>query len=403
MAENNNCIYCGKLIIERSREHIIQNAIGGLYESEDICCSKCNNYLSKFIDVPFVNTFNPIISRIEKLAKTNNTKSQPSCMGRAIHDGEIYNVTIKNSKVVACPELSKKLRCDASKLDFEIISYDFPIENVPFRNGIAKIAFNFALEKGICVDVLKKGLDVQEKDDKIKNISFEYPVIPFVALNPMDKYIELDTDMELYHNLILFNQSNLLWCYVDLFNTFQYYVLLSDEWDKDVSVSETYLQLLQKIDRTAPELHIRKSKHILTYAMYFNIKPCMDLEVFKKRVAEAIQKESLKKDMADVISAKLGNEYLTCEKLHQIEADEMDFYLNSLSLYFDEADRLKENTFRKVTYPGKGERNVSYPMLIKAFIEGDAIDVRYYTYAKFERLNSFLVGIDKIEASTSEE
>ena len=129
----------------------------------------------------------------------------------------------------------------------------------------------------------------------------------------------------------------------------------------------------------------------------------MDLEVFKKRVAEAIQKESLKKDMADVISAKLGNEYLTCEKLHQIEADEMDFYLNSLSLYFDEADRLKENTFRKVTYPGKGERNVSYPMLIKAFIEGDAIDVRYYTYAKFERLNSFLVGIDKIEASTSEE
>lgn len=403
MAENNNCIYCGKLIIERSREHIIQNAIGGLYESKDICCSKCNNYLSRFIDAPFTKTFNPIISRIEKFAKTNNTKSQPSCMGQAMHDGEIYDVIIKNSKVVACPELSKKLRCDFSKLDFEVISYDFPIENAPFKNGIAKIAFNFALEKGICIDVLKKGLDVQEKDDKIKNISFKYPVIPFVALNPMDKYIELDTDMELYHNLILFNQSNVLWCYVDLFNTFQYYVLLSDEWDKDISVSETYLQLLQKIDRTVPELYIRKPKHILTYAMYFNIRPCMDLEVFKKRVAEAIQKESLKKDMTDVISAKLGNEYLTYEKLHKMEPDEMDFYLNNLLLYFDEADRLKENTFRKVTYPGKGERNVSYPLLIKAFIEIDAIDVRYYTSAKFERLNSFLVGIDRVEASIVEE
>lgn len=27
------CVYCGKIIIKRSKEHIIQNAIVGLYES----------------------------------------------------------------------------------------------------------------------------------------------------------------------------------------------------------------------------------------------------------------------------------------------------------------------------------------------------------------------------------
>ena len=35
MANRENCVYCGKPITKRSREHIIQNAIGGLYESEE--------------------------------------------------------------------------------------------------------------------------------------------------------------------------------------------------------------------------------------------------------------------------------------------------------------------------------------------------------------------------------
>ncbi|MFL0270166.1 HNH endonuclease [Candidatus Clostridium radicumherbarum] len=395
MTERTNCIYCGKLITMRSREHIIQNAIGGLYESEDICCPNCNNYVSKFIDAPFTKTFNPIISRIESFAKTNNKKSHPLCTGKAMYENEIYDVSIKNSKVIACPELSKKLHCDVSKLNFEILAYNFPIENASFKNGIAKIAFNFAIEKGICIDVLKKGLNIQEKDEKIENISFNYPVIPFVALNPMDKYIELATEMELYHNLILFNQRNMLWCYVDLFNTFQYYVLLSDEWDGNISVSETYLQLLQKIDRTIPELYIRKPKHILSYSMYFNIEPCMDLKVFKKRVSESIQKESLKKDMSDVLSAKLGNKYIDTNKLHKMEPDEMNFYLRSLLLYFDEDDRLKDSTFRRVTNVLKKDGVVSYPMLINAFIFSDTIDVRSYIFKKFERLNSYLAGIDK--------
>ena len=43
MAKRDNCVYCGQPIIKRSREHIIQNALGGLYESEDICCDECNN------------------------------------------------------------------------------------------------------------------------------------------------------------------------------------------------------------------------------------------------------------------------------------------------------------------------------------------------------------------------
>jgi hypothetical protein len=397
IANRNNCVYCGAQIVKRSKEHIIQNAIGGLYESEDICCPDCNNYVSKFIDTPFTKTFSPIVNKIENFTKTNNKNSQPTCSGKAMYENEIFDVLIKNGKVISCPELSKKLQCDASKLDFDILSYDFVMENISFKNGIAKIAFNFALEKGICIDTLKKGVNVQIQNRKIDDITFKYPVIPFVALNPMDEYIELKTDMELYHNLILFNQNGILWCYVDLFNTFQYYVLLSEEWDKNINVSETYLQLLQKIDRTIPELYIRKPKHILTYARYFNIEPCMDLDEFKKRVSDSIQKESLKKDMTDVISAKLGNNYLDVDKLREMSPDEGSFYLNSLLLYFNKDDRLIDSTFRKMTYFGKEEKRVvSYPLLINSIINSGKLNVRSYTFKKFERLNSFLVGIDKV-------
>lgn len=402
MPHRENCVYCGEPIEKRSREHIIQNAIGGLYESEDICCPDCNNYISEHIDVPFTKIFNAIISRIENFTKTNNKKSKPSYTGKAIYDGVLYDVSMKAGKVVSCPVLSKRLKCDISKLKFEIVSYDFPIENTSFKNGIAKIAFNFALEKGIPLDILIKDVDIKTVDNKIENISFKYPLIPFIPLNPMDKHIELDTDMELYHNLILFSQEKMLWCYIDLFNTFQYYVLLSDKWDEGLSVHETYLQLLQKIDRAIPELYIRKPKHILTYAMFYNIKPCMNLDVFKKRVIEAIQKESLKKNMADVLSAKLGYNYLKADKLKEMQPKERNFYLQSLLLYFDEDDRLKDNRFRKVTLNGNETEIVSYPLLINLLVSNGAIDVRNYTFAKFERLNAFLSGFDKIENTVEE-
>ena len=112
------------MIEKESREHIIQNALGGLYESADICCNKCNNsIISKEIDAPFIRIFNPIISRIENMAKTNNKNSKPSCRGKA--------------------------KCDASKLEFEIIEHDFQYDKSSFEKGISKIAYNFAVDKGV--------------------------------------------------------------------------------------------------------------------------------------------------------------------------------------------------------------------------------------------------------------
>jgi hypothetical protein len=165
MISREKCVYCGKVIEKRSKEHIIQNAIGGLYESVDICCDKCNNYISKHIDAPFTKIFNPIISKVENFAKTNNTNSHPVCTGKARYNNEIYDVIIKNGKVVSCPKLSKELKCEASKLGFEIVGYDFPMDNNSFKAGICKIAFNYALEKGIAFELMSRWVNIEEKDE----------------------------------------------------------------------------------------------------------------------------------------------------------------------------------------------------------------------------------------------
>ena len=54
------CVYCQKEITTKSSEHVIQNAIGGILESEDICCPECNLAVEKFVDKDFVKIFSPI-------------------------------------------------------------------------------------------------------------------------------------------------------------------------------------------------------------------------------------------------------------------------------------------------------------------------------------------------------
>ena len=102
------CVYCGNEIIKESKEHIIQNALGRLYESTDICCEGCNNVISRKIDKGFTTTFNGILSKIPDMVKTNNKNSKTMYTGKALFDGKIYDVMIKNSKVVSCPKLSKE-------------------------------------------------------------------------------------------------------------------------------------------------------------------------------------------------------------------------------------------------------------------------------------------------------
>lgn len=392
------CVYCGRKIVQKSREHVIQNALGGLYESTEICCSDCNNFISRNIDVPFTSTFNSIISKIPNLIKTNKKKSKPSCTGKALYKGKVYDVRIKGGKVIACAKLSRKLKGKLPTSEFEIVAYDFPINNRSFRDGIEKIAFNFALDQGVPLDGINSKINIEKgADGEIKNIEFNYLMVPFCPLNPLDEYFELETEMELYHNLILFSQGQKLWCYVDLFNTFQYYILLSDDWNPEEKIHKTYVQLLQKLDREIPDMYLRKPKHILIYADYYNIKPCLNVEEFKKRVAEAIRLESPKKNLSEMISSKLQGFITYIMKEYGKNSKRLLLPLTSINIYFDENDKLREKLFRTETLLNHKTRELtSYPELIEKCIKTGKIEARTYTFNKFYRLNTLLLKLNSI-------
>lgn len=383
-----NCVYCNKEITTRSREHVIQNALGGLYESEDICCPECNNYISKCIDAPFTKIFNPIISNIECFSKTNHTKSTPLCTGTVLYNGKEYKANIRGGKVSACPELSKELRTDISKLPLQIISYDFDLQNNAFQNGISKIAFNYALDKGIDLNTIKDGLQIQNSKNSINNITFNYPIIPFYPLNPFDEYIELNSTPSLYHNMILFSQQNTLWCYVDLFNTFQYYVLLSDKFSNRPPVYENYIQTLQKIERTEPEINVFDPKEIIILADQYGVEPTMNPDEFSKRIKIAIAKRSQKTAVKEIIQNKLkGLNYY----LFSLKSTESLLKMNlSLKLYFDKQEKFNERNFRTITISNDCKQILSYPYAINSYLKDQPKALLNYTNAKFNRLNYLL-------------
>ena len=71
--------------------------------------------------------------------------------------------------------------------------------------------------------------------------------------------------------------------------------------------------------------------------------------------------------------------------------------MKSLLLYSYEDDSLNEEHFRIVTLTGNNLEMTSNPLLINFLVCNGEIDVRGYTYEKFNRLNKFLSGFDKVE------
>ncbi len=393
MEHRQYCIYCNKEITTRSSEHVIQNALGGLLESEDICCPECNNYISKYIDAPFTKTFNPIISRIDNFSKTNNTKSAPPCTGTVSYNGREYVANIKNGKVVSCPDLSRELRCDISKLPTapQIVSYNFDLENTAFQTGMAKIAFNYAMSQNVDFKYLASGLMVERTGNSVNSIQYNYPVVPFCPLNPIDAFIEGTPAPTPFHNMILFSQCNELWCYVDLFNTFQYYVLLSDNVPNGKQVYANYTQTLQKLNRNAPVLDdLHDPKTVMIYAQQYGVEPTMNAAEFTRRVNNAVAIKSQKVAMSKIIGPKIASmPFMSMMMQMQGDAASMRLMYDCMHLYFDD-DIFQEKNFRTVTPALAGDGSVAYPHEIMRVASGNPDMLRQYTTMKFNNLNNQL-------------
>jgi hypothetical protein len=299
------CYLCGKIFdgkkVEKHDEHIIQHAIGGNFTVNDILCSYCGGKLGKVIDVPFNKIFEGISTRLDiktdrQRNKRKAIKGKMGCLDVIWKDFKIYplkpfhlySTDKKSITIYADLKTAKKYR---KKVENEIINnfhenekpnilvcddleglvkFPFQMNSQAFKKGLAKIAIGFASKHGIEREKLPLVLEIDKKNqhgvirDKIFAIQF-YP------LGIIDRLIEIQKhEFEPYpfHNLILFTLDydpkisegkKVLICYVELFSTFQWYVVLNDEYYGD-SIYEYYAQQILKKDDYNVELGRRYHK-----------------------------------------------------------------------------------------------------------------------------------------------
>jgi len=297
-------------------EHIIQNALFGRLKPNNILCKQCGTDASTDIDKDFVTLFHFITETIKHiLIKKDHGKGSLNTMKGVQYDGDFVrkrDIMIRDN-IVAPKEpfyeydvLKSKLTIYATKaraqqyknvvrkelsdqgIDYDQLVVEFiddishlgaigiffteGIENFhqKLTNGFRKIAAGYATYCGIDRKNLKSLLKIGEngKSEFITGAN----VFPFIAVGTVDFLIEVNRpDIERHypsHTIILFSQMlseevQHLYCYIDLFSTFQYYVLLNDNY-KGEAIYHSYHQATAF--ETKPWTDVRATK-----PKYFNI------------------------------------------------------------------------------------------------------------------------------------
>ena len=395
------CVYCQKEITTKSSEHVIQNAIGGILESEDICCPECNLAVEKFVDKDFVKIFSPITNNIDYLPKRASTES---CYdGQVMCAGQFYDAKFKGRKIISVPKLQQERKCGLDKIKGVVPKlFYFNLQNDVFKNGISKIAFNFAIHSGINPDFLMDFVNVEKDGFNVSSIKFKNLVIPFCPLNIVDSKIEFRNEIQLYHNLILFSNGKELWCYVDLFNVFQFYVLLSEKFESSEKVLKNYAQKCQKIPLSekhyVEDLHYVKPKYISALLTFFGVtyEECKaqrkegedDFSLIGRIINEKIRKESVVSSLGDLVN--IGGMVEFVDLLKKSSAiEKMDLH-NNFSFYFDENDNLIENHFRQYFVDGDGQVKF-YPHEMMDVMQSDSKMIREYSSMKFKLMCNYIL------------
>lgn len=157
-----NCVICEALLDKqnKSKEHIIHNAIGGNLEDDKIYCKSCNEKCGSNQDRKFVEIFAPIVNGIN-MHKTRKTKGT-SYTGTMCDQDDKYTATFKAGKVVKL-ENSNSKHVKYEKGKFKFLCYHFKLDNDAFKLGMSKIAFNYADYCGLHTCHLEKIFDYSAK------------------------------------------------------------------------------------------------------------------------------------------------------------------------------------------------------------------------------------------------
>ena len=284
-------------------EHIIPDSLRGRLLSSTILCEECGSKYGKIEDSGFVELFFYISNLLKEagLSTAHGTKNYHKLIGEyypnpdalddyipvtlskegkvfakentyRINDEKkiitIYLCTNRNERVIEI--VKQKIANEHPEINlssYEIIILDEitseyfgwyfskgnPDFNKYFAKGLQKIATEYALDCGVPKEQLSNVLVTDSDTGKSKMIE-EVECIPFSPCSYFDCIFEnyrhiLEREFPT-HTLILFDHeiaehNRWLYCYVDLFSTFQFYVVLSKNYTGG-PIQKTYYQRILK-------------------------------------------------------------------------------------------------------------------------------------------------------------
>lgn len=306
------CYICNKELVDNPvgddqcqthGEHIIHNGIRGKLISSKILCKDCGADYSKD-DSAFCKIFAPFMVALkDQLIPADHGKDTYKTLPGSLFDSPTSNLgdpsrlvnarngvvtpvepyhEIDGEKITVYAEkhridqyvnvFTTQLKAEGKDIaDYTVekvtnlhgkgyLAYFFSKGNSTFnddfKKGIVKIAAEYALHCGVPREQLTEVLTIN-KDGKVTFDCTNTKMFPFIPTSLFDvlyeNYRYFYEEGYPSHTLRLFstsydNGTAALYCYVDLFSTFQYYVLLNGDYKGD-EVNETYAQRLLKVEK----------------------------------------------------------------------------------------------------------------------------------------------------------
>jgi len=306
-------------------EHIIHNAIRGKLTSRTILCEECGSKYSKE-DAAFCKIFDPFISALnDRLVPPDHGKYTVKTLKASIYDnpdsdpdGPNLKVKVKDGEAAPLQPFYEiegnkiTVYAEKSRIDHYIIVVakelqaegkdiaDYTVEKVTdihdkgylayyfskdndnfnheFRQGMIKMATEFALHCGVPREQLKDVLTIHA--DGTASIEYDHvKLFPFCPASLFDFLFE-DGRYRLEegypsHMLKVFSSKyadgkTVLYCYIDLFSTFQFYVILDENYTGK-EICETYAQRLIAKATEKPDVTNCRPKDLMLVIQEYGI------------------------------------------------------------------------------------------------------------------------------------
>lgn len=232
-----SCISCGKKIDPAKTEteaYIVPAALGGRLTAKKQYCKACHKLFESNVDKPFVKLFSPVMSLLTstKYQDIKQTKTQNDQQPR--FDPLLYS-SDKNKQLLA--------------------------------KGLNKIAVSYALSKGVDSGFINHLLDEN-------NFFVNDNIIPYLPLGATERAFEmLRIEIEESfptHSLKLFTTKHgntekeypILACFIDLFSTFQFFVILNDAYSGPIIKDTLSFQPVQQAEGTNIPIRIQSQEEM---------------------------------------------------------------------------------------------------------------------------------------------